>query len=182
MDVQEKTMEQGQRNHSYENAIWCNVYDWQVTPRENHETGRPFWDVKLASGTTIEHDGRKLDVGRYHFTTNLEPKVTFGEPGDPKAMRGIIFPQDWDITLTKVENIAKEGHSPVFEVTDRIEGVRPKELADGIAERNAAWRSAHRKAHEEQMPGRDEKAQATGLSAERPADSKAAKREYEPSL
>lgn len=172
MDIQEQVNEQGQMKRDYENALWVNVYEWQVTPRENHETGRPFWDIKLAAGTTVEHEGQKLDVGRYHFTTNLEPALTFGSPGDPKTMRGIPFPQDWDgVTLQRVENVAKEGHEPIFEVTHRIEGVSPQALADGIAERNAAWRSAHKKTHEEQTP--DKEAQ------DRP---QAVKRSQEPAL
>ena len=155
MDVQEQASEQTHRKHNYEQTTWANVYDWQVTPRENHETGRTFYDIKLAKDTYVECGGVKQNVGHYHFTTNLEPKITFGEPGDPKAMRGIPFPQDWDgVTLQRVENVSKEGQ-PIFEVTDRIDGVSPKALAEGIAERNAAWRSAHKEAQKELVPGHD---------------------------
>ena len=155
MDIQEQVNEQGQKKHNYEVTIWANVFDWQVSPRENHETGHTFYDIKLASNTFLEMpDGQKKDVGHYHFTTNIMPKMTFGEPGSPRAMRGIPFPQDWDgVTLLRVENVAKEGQ-PIFEVTDRIEGVSPKALSEAIAERNAAWRSAHREERKELTSGR----------------------------
>ena len=155
MDEREQGQEQGQEKRSYENSPWINVYDWQVEERTNHETGDKWWDVKLASGTFIEVNGQKIDVSKYHFTTNVEPAMTHGEPGTPKATRGIHFPEDWEITLRRFENTAPEGQTPVFVETGRIEGVTPKQLADGVSERTAAWRSAHRKANREQAPGKE---------------------------
>lgn len=101
--------------------------------------------MKLASSTFIEKDGQKIDVGRHHSSTNLEPSVTFGEPGSPKATRGNHFPNDWDITLQRFENTAPEGKPPVFTEVSRVEGVMPKELSAGIAERTNAWRAAHKR-------------------------------------
>lgn len=67
---------QEQEPRSYENSPWINVYDWQVTEHTNRETGDSFWSVKLASDAFVEHDGRRIDVGRHVFTTNYEPSVT----------------------------------------------------------------------------------------------------------
>ena len=149
------TQNQEQEPRSYENSPWINVYDWQVTEHTNRETGDSFWSVKLASDTFIEHDGQRVDVGRHVFTTNYEPSVTHGEPGTPRCTRGIHFPQDWDITLKRFENVAGKDETPVFKEVNRVEGVTPEELAEGVHERNAAWRSAHRKESQEQTVERN---------------------------
>ena len=119
------TQNQEQEPRSYENSPWINVYDWQVTEHTNRETGDSFWSVKLASDTFIEHDGQRVDVGRHVFATNFEPSVTHGEPGTPRCTRGIHFPQDWDITLKRFENVAGKDETPVFKEVNRVEGVTP---------------------------------------------------------
>lgn len=121
----------------------------------NRETGEPFWSMRLPDQTTIQHDGQAIDVSRYRFTTRYEPKLLHGEAGSLKAIRGIHFPTDWEITLRRFENIAAEGHEPVFKETGRIEGVTPKELAEGLEERSAAWRQAHRREGQEHAVGKD---------------------------
>lgn len=111
---------------TYENKDYIHVHDFQVREYQNSQTGQSFWDVKLMKGTFIEHEGQRLDVGHYHFRTNQEPLVIHGEPGTPQCMRSIHYPDGWDLTLTQVKNVAIEGHDPIFEVTDRIEGVTPQ--------------------------------------------------------
>ena len=142
---------------------WVNVYDWQVEEHTNQETGDKWWDVKLASGTFIEVDGEKIDASKHHFSVNWAPAVTYGEPGTPRCTRGVHLPNDWEVTLKRFENIAKEGHAPVFEEVGRIEKVTPQQLAEGVDERNSQWRAAHRKprdqeqghdAQEQKQPGR----------------------------
>lgn len=152
--MEEHDQEQVRERRSYENSPWINVYDWQVTEHANGETGKKFWGVKLASNTLIEVDGQKTDVGHYHFTTNVEPAVTYGEPGTPRCSRGIHFPEDWDITLRRFESTAPEGQTPLFKEVGRVEDATPQQLSDGISERAEAWRSANRKASREQAPDR----------------------------
>lgn len=142
--------QQGQEKRSYENSPWINVYDFQVTEHERQDGEGSWWDIKLASGTYVEIGGEKVDVSRYHFTTNVEPAVTHGEIGAPGTTRGIHFPEGWEINLVRFANTAPEGQAPVFVETGRIQGISPQQLADGIAERNAQWRSAHRKPKQEQ--------------------------------
>lgn len=115
----------------------------------NHETGESFWSVRFPGNTYIKHDGQTIDVSRYRFTTRYEPKLLHSEPGSLKAVRGIHYPIDWQITLQRFENVAEEGREPVFKETGRIEGVTPKELAEGLEKRSAAWRIAHRKDSQE---------------------------------
>ncbi len=160
MDTQEQVQGQEQEKRSYENSPWIHVHDWSVSEHANSETGEKFWSVKLPTGTTIQHENQTLDVSHYRFTTNYEPALTHGEAGTPKAMRGIHFPEGWEITLQRIENVAKEGHEPIFDVTDRIEKVTPKELADGLDARDAQWRAAHRKPSHEQEAGKDAQEQA----------------------
>lgn len=76
-------------------------------------------------------------MSRYRFTTRYEPKLLHGEVGFFKAVRGIHYPVDWEITLQRFKNVAEEGREPVFKETRRIEGATPKELAEGLDERNA---------------------------------------------
>ena len=158
MQVQEQA--EGHEKRSYENAPWINVHDWMVTKRINHETETPFWDIKIPSGTFLEVDGQKKDIGHYRFTTNYEPALTHGEAGDPKAMRGIHFPEGWEIRLDLIKNVAVEGHEPIFEVVDRIEGVTPKALSESLEERDTQWRATHRKPAHEQETGKDAQDQA----------------------
>lgn len=153
--IYDQDQERGRR--SYENSPWINVYDWQVTQFENHQTGEPFWDIKLASNTFIEKDGNRIDVSHHHFTCNYEPAFTHGEPGTPRCTRGIHFPEDWDITLKRFENIAPEGQDPVFKEVSRIEGVTPQQLSDGLHERAETWRSSHRREDRQQTPQRNER-------------------------
>ena len=169
VQMQEQSSVQQEEKWSYEGSPWIsNVFDWMVQKHENSETGKPFWSIKLPSNTFIEHGGQRLDVSHYRFTTNVEPALTHGEAGSPKAVRGIHFPLGWEITLQRIENVAKDGHGPIFEETGRVEGVTPKELAEGLAERASEWRLSHRKANEE----RD----LTQETAEK------VERQYEPSL
>lgn len=84
----------GQQKRSYENSPWINVHDWQVTKHTNSKTNEDFWDIKLAKGTFIEVEGERVDVSGYHFHTNYEPSVSFGDPGTPRCKRGIHFPRD----------------------------------------------------------------------------------------
>ena len=131
---------------SYENSPWINVHDWQVTKHTNGKTNEDFWDVKLAKGTFIEVEGERVDVSGYHFHTNYEPSVSFGEPGTPRCKRGIHFPEGWDITLKRFENTAPAGELPVFVETGRIENVTPQQIADGLKDRRDQWRASSREA------------------------------------
>lgn len=153
---------QDHEKRSYENSPWINVYDWQVTQFENHQTGEPFWDIKLASQTFVRKDGERIDVSNHHFTTNYPPAITHGEPGTPHCTRGIHFPEDWEITLKRFENIAQDGQEPNFVEVSRVEGVTPKELSEGIHERAKAWRSAHRQDEQHQTAKRDNQEQTQG--------------------
>lgn len=173
MDVQENVAEQAQEKHGYENADWIHVHDWAVSKFTNHETGEDFWSIKLPKETYLEVDGEKRDVGHYRFTTNVEPALTYGEAGSPKAMRGIHYPDGWTVDLRLVQNVAKEGHPPIFEEVDRIEKVTPKQLAEALKERDQEWKLSNRKAQEEQVPDKGEQAQ------DRP---QVAKRSHEPAL
>ncbi len=139
-----------QTKHDYTNSPWIHVPDWTVSSHVNSETGEPFYSVRIPKNTTIQHDGQIIDVSHYRFTTNIEPALTYGEVGSPKAVRGIHFPSDWSITLERFENMAKPDHEPVFEKTGCIEGVSPKELADGLAERAASWKQSHKRTRDEQ--------------------------------
>ena len=40
--------------------------------------------------------------------------------------------------------------TPIFKEVNRVEGVTPKELTEGVRERNTTWRSSHRKESQEQ--------------------------------
>lgn len=184
-NIADQAQTQDYEKRSYENSPWINVYDWQVTQFENHQTGEPFWDIKLASNTFIEKDGERIDVSSHHMTVNREPAITHGEPGTPRCMRGIHLPNDWDITLKRFENIAQDGQDPNFVEVSRVEGVTPKELADGIHERAKAWRSAHPRDEQHQTAKRDnqEQTQGNGRSgrAER-GNNPARQRPTEPSL
>jgi len=161
-----------QDRHSYENSPWIDVWDFQVTEHVRQDTGDKWWDVKLADGTFIEHNGERLDVSRYHFSTNVEPSLTYGESGQPGAMRGIRFPEQWSLDLRRFENRAPQGaDSPAFVETGRIEGVTPKQVADGVRERNQEWKLSHRKARPEQEPGREaaeRKQPDMGMTATKP--------------
>ena len=108
-----------QQKRSYENSPWINVHDWQVTKHTNGKTNEDFWDVKLAKGTFIDVEGKRVDVSGYHFHANYEPSVSFGEPGTPRCKRGIRFPEDWNITLQRFENTASAGEPPVFVEVER---------------------------------------------------------------
>lgn len=174
MDGQENVAEQAHEKHSYENTDWIHVHDWAVSKFTNHETGEDFWSIKLPKETYLEVDGEKRDVGHYRFTTGVEPALTYGEAGSPKAMRGIHYPDGWTVDLRLVQNVAKEGHPPIFEEVDRIEKVTPKQLAEALKERDQEWRLSNRKTQEEQMPGKDSADQAKGMQV--------AKRTSEPSL
>ena len=131
-----------QQKRSYENSPWINVHDWQVTKHTNGKTNEDFWDVKLAKGTFIDVEGKRVDVSGYHFHTNYEPSVSFGEPGTPRCKRGIHFPEGWDITLKRFENTAPAGELPVFVETGRIENVTPQQIADGLKDRRDRWRAS----------------------------------------
>lgn len=133
---------QGQQKGSYENSPWINVHDWQVTKHTNSKTNEDFWDIKLAKDTFIEVDSERIDVSGYHFHTNYEPSVSFGEPGTPRCKRGIHFPEGWDITLQRFENTAPAGEPPVFVEADRIENVTPQQIADGLRDRRERWRAS----------------------------------------
>ena len=169
---QEQGQAQGTRN--YEGSPWIHLAEWMIQEHTNRETGEPFWSVRLPDQTTIQHDGQAIDVSRYRFTTRYEPKLLHGEAGSLKAIRGIHFPTDWEITLRRFENIAAEGHEPVFKETGRIEGVTPKELAEGLEERSAAWKQAHRREGQEHAAGKD------ALEQTHPAHER--QRSVEPSL
>lgn len=132
---QEQGQAQGTRN--YEGSPWIHLAEWMIQEHTNRETGEPFWSVRLPNQTTIQHDGQAIDVSRYRFTTRYEPKLLHGEVGFLKAVRGIHYPVDWQITLQRFENVAEEGREPVFKETGRTEGATPKELAEGLDERNA---------------------------------------------
>lgn len=128
---------------TYENKDYIHLHDFQVTERTNSETGQPFWTCKLAKGTFIEHEGQRMDVSGYLFSTNQEPLVIHGEPGEPKCMRSVHFPDGWSLDLRRYENTAEKGQPPVFKEANRIEGVSPKQIADGVRERNETWRNNH---------------------------------------
>lgn len=155
MEFEQPTQEQTQGNRSYEESPWIHLSEWMMQEHRNHETGESFWSVRLPDNTYIQHDGQTIDVSRYRFTTRYEPKLLHGEVGFLKAVRGIHYPVDWEITLQRFENIAEEGREPVFKETGRIEGVTPKELAEGLEERSAAWRQAHRREGQEHAVGKD---------------------------
>lgn len=175
MQFVQSSQEQAQGTRSYEGSPWIHLPEWMIQEHKNRETGEPFWSVRLPDSTTIQHDGQAIDVSRYRFTTRYEPKLLHGEPGSLKAIRGIHYSVDWQITLQRFENVAEEGREPVFKETGRIEGVTPAELADGLDERNAAWRSAHRKESQEHA--------VEGESAhEQSRRSPAKQRSVEPSL
>ena len=144
--AQAQTQEPSQR--TYENDDFIHVHDFQVSEKTNSETGERFYDVKLMKGTTIEIDGQQVDVSHYHFTTAYEPAVLHGEPGSPQCMRSIHFPDGWDLTLKRFENAAQEGQPPAFKEAHRIEGVTPKQIADGTEARDNAWRESHKKVQE----------------------------------
>ena len=112
---QEQGQAQGTRN--YEGSPWIHLAEWMIQEHTNRETGEPFWSVRLPDQTTIQHDGQAIDVSRYRFTTRYEPKLLHGEAGSLKAIRGIHFPTDWEITLRRFENIAAEAR-------DRLQGDR----------------------------------------------------------
>lgn len=177
--AQEQGQAQEQQQLTYENKDYIHVHDFQVREFVNSRTGQPFWDVKLMKGTSIEHEGQRLDVGHYHFRTNQEPLVIHGEPGTPQCMRSIHYPDGWDLTLFQVQNVAVEGHDPIFEVTDRIEGVTPKQIAEGVAERDSAFRDQRRKAQEQEQ-GHDQ-GQPAGKDAVQDVSKRPA-REAEPAL
>lgn len=158
--MQGQEQAEGKAKRSYENAPWIHVHDWMVTERTNRETGEKFWDVKIPSGTFLEVAGERKDIGHYRFTTQYEPALTHGEAGNPKAMRGIHFPEGWEIRLDLIQNVAVEEHEPIFEVTDRIEGVTPKALSAALEERDTQWRATHRKPVQQQEVGKDEQSQA----------------------
>lgn len=126
---------------SYENSPWINIHDWQVTEHTNSKTNEKFWDIKLAKNTFIEVDGKRIDVSGYHFHTNYEPSVSFGEPGTPRCKRGIHFPEGWNITLQRFENTAPAGELPIFVEAGRIENVTPQQIVDGLADRRAQWKA-----------------------------------------
>lgn len=147
---QAQAMPQEEQGRDDSQWTWVNVYDWQCEEHTNQETGDKWWDIKLASDTFIEVDGQKVDVSKHHFSVNWEPAVTHGEPGTPRCTRGVHLPNDWDITLKRFENVAVEGHPPIFEVASKVEKVTPQQLAEGVAERNSQWRAAHRKPSQEQ--------------------------------
>lgn len=94
-------------------------------------------------------NGEKIGVGKYHFSTQVEPFLTFDEVGLPKAMRGIHFPENWDVTLQQFENVAPEGKEPQFVEMGRIENVAQKKSADGMENRRSAWWSSHGKENQE---------------------------------
>ena len=158
--TQEQMQAQGQEKHTYENKDWIDVWDFQVTEHERQDGQGSWYDVKLASGTFIEHNGERLDVSRYHFATNVAPSFTHGESGQPGAMRGIHFPDGWTVDLKRFANTAPENQPPVFAEVGRIEGVTPKQIADGVRERNQEWKLSHQKAHPEQEPAKDAQEQA----------------------
>lgn len=87
-------------------------------------------------------DGERVDMSGYHFHTNYEPSVSFGEPGTPRCKRGIHFPEGWDITLQRFENTAPVGEPPVFVEADRIENVTPQQIADGLRDHRERWRAS----------------------------------------
>lgn len=179
--MDEQAQVQGaQEHHEHDESQWMwidNIYDWQVDEHTNGETGEKFWDVKLASGTFIEVDGQKVDVSKHHFTVDWEPAVSRGEPGTPKCMRGVHLPVDWNLTLRQFENVTPNAMNPTFVEVSRVEGVTPKQLNDGLAERAAAWRQAHRKPAHEQEQGKEAQEQSR---AEKAIEAK--KRSMEPAL
>ena len=169
---------QEQQEQADRQWMWVdNVYDWMVDEHVNHETGEKFWSVKLPTNTFIEVDGQKVDVSKHQFTVDWEPAVSRGEPGTPKCMRGVHLPVDWDLTLRKWENLTPNAQSPTFKEVGRIEGVTPKQLNDGLAERAAAWRQAHRKPAQEQEQGKETQEQSR---AEKAIEAK--RRSMEPAL
>ena len=133
-DIRDQSNRDRQKR-SYENSPWIIVHDWQVTKHTNSKTNEDFWDVKLAKGTFIDVEGKRVDVSGYHFHTNYEPSVSFGEPGTPRCKRGIHFPEDWNITLQRFENTAPAGVPPVFVEASRIENVTPRQIAEGLKDR-----------------------------------------------
>ena len=116
-------------------------------------------------------------MSKHQFTVDWEPAVSRGEPGTPKCMRGVHLPVDWDLTLRKWENLTPNAQSPTFKEVGRIEGVTPKQLNDGLAERAAAWRQAHRKPAQEQEQGKETQEQSR---AEKAIEAK--RRSMEPAL
>ena len=144
MEYTQARQDQGQQKRSYENSPWINVHDWQVTKRTNGKTNDDFWNVKLAKGTFIDVEGGRVDVSGYHFHTNYEPSVSFGDPGTPRCKRGIHFPEGWDIALQRFENTAPAGEPPVFVEAGRIENVTPQQIADGLRDRRERWRASSR--------------------------------------
>lgn len=153
MDERDQVQAQPQEEQGRDDSqwTWVNVYDWQVEEHgPNQETGEKWWDVKLASGTFIEVGDQKVDVSKHHFSVNWEPAVTHGEPGTPRCTRGVHLPNDWNLTLKRFENVTPNAMTPSFKEVSRVEKVTPQQLADGIAERNAQWRAAHRRPNQEQ--------------------------------
>ena len=151
---------QSQQKRSYEGMPWINVFDWQVTEHTNSKTNENFWDVKLAKNTFIEVEGKRVDVSGYHFHTNYEPAISFGEPGMPGCKRGIHFPEGWEITLQRFENTAPAGEPPVFVESGRIENVTPQQIVDGLRERREQWRANREMADSERArsDGREDNA------------------------
>ena len=139
-DIRDQSNRDRQKRR-YENSPWIIVHDWQVTKHTNSKTNEDFWDVKLAKGTFIDVEGKRVDVSGYHFHTNSEPSVSFGEPGTPRCKRGIHFPEDWNITLQRFENTAPAGEPPVFVEASRIENVTPQQIAGGLRDRRERWRA-----------------------------------------
>ena len=149
--MDEQNQVQGTQEQVEKEWMWVdNVYDWMVDEHTNHDTGEKFWSVKLPTNTFIEVDGQKIDVSKHQFTVDWEPAVSRGEPGTPKCMRGVHLPIDWELRLSKWENVTPNAMNPTFVEVSRVEGVSPKQLNDGLAERAAAWRQAHRKRDHEQ--------------------------------
>ena len=151
MDEQMQGQVQDAQDSDERQWMWIdNIYDWQVSEHVNYETGEKFWSIKLPSETFIDVAGEKVDVSKHQFTVDWEPAVSRGEPGTPKCMRGVHLPLDWNVTLKKWENITPNASTPNFKEVSRVEGVSPKQLNDGLAERTAAWRQTHRKQSQEQ--------------------------------
>lgn len=111
MEFEQPTQEQARGTCSYEGSPWIHLSEWMMQEHRNHETGESFWSVRLPDNTYIQHDGQTIDVSRYRFTTRYEPKLLHGEAGSLKAIRGIHFPTDWEITLRRFENIAAEARA-----------------------------------------------------------------------
>lgn len=101
----------------------------------------------------------------YHFHTNYEPSVSFGEPGTPRCKRGIHFPEDWNITLQRFENTAPAGEPPVFVEASRIENVTPRQIAEGLKDRRDQWRASREMANPEPARGDDREGEAPSESS-----------------